>query len=153
MTRTACMVLMAALAAVLLATCASRNVAKPVMQPCVTSEAEAAVLRDRWGIEITSIHLSMRGRMVDFRYKVLDPAKAVTLAKRENKPQLIDQASGSILLVPNTPKLGPLRQSASRLNKGKIYFALFGNTRCIVKPGSKVTVVIGEFRAENLTVQ
>ena len=66
---------------------------------------------------------------------------------------LIDQASGAILIVPNTPKLGPLRQSAARLTKGKIDFVLFGNTRCIVKSGSKVTVVIGEFKAENLTVE
>ena len=115
--------------------------------------SNAALLREQWGVEITSLRLSAHGRMVDFRYRVLDPVKAATLAKREFKPQLIDQATGAILTVPDTPKLGPLRQSAARLIQGKIYFALFANTRCMVKSGSHVTVVIGPLRAENLTVQ
>jgi len=113
----------------------------------------AAILCEQWGVEITSLRLSARGRMVDFRYRVLDPIKAATLAKREFKPQLLDQATGAILTVPTTPKLGPLRQSATQLIQGKIYFALFANTRCMVKSGSQVTVVIGPLRVENLTVQ
>jgi len=133
--------------------CASNSPAPPAVLATNTTASYAAMLRAQWGIEITSLRLSAHGRMVDFRYRVLDPAKAAMLAKRENKPQLIDQASGAILLVPNTPKLGPLRQSAARLMQGKIYFTLFGNARCIVKSGSKVTVVIGAFKAENLTVQ
>ncbi len=115
--------------------------------------ADAATLRTQWGIEIASLRLSAHGRMLDFRYKVLDPAKAAALAARENRPHLIDQATGAILRVPSSPKIGPLRQTAAQLAAGKIYFVIFANTRGIVKSGSKVTVVIGAFRAENLTVQ
>jgi len=118
-----------------------------------SAASNTAMLREQWGVEITSLRLSARGRMVDFRYRVLDPAKAAMLAKREHKPQLIDQATGAILQVPTTPKLGPLRQSATQLIQGKIYFALFANTRCMVKSGNQVTVVIGPFCAENLAVQ
>ena len=142
----------------LLTACASKHTAvdtapAPSAPNDILDAQHAAVLSNQWGVEITSLHLSAHGRMVDFRYRVLDPAKAAMLGKRENKPQLIDQASGTVLYVPDTPKLGPLRQSASRLIKGKIYFALFGNARCIVKAGSKVTVKIGEFKAENLMVE
>ena len=119
----------------------------------VANPEQIAALRDQWGIEITSLQLSSHGYMLDFRYKVLDPDKAGTLAARKNKPCLIDQATGAILRVPDTPKMGPLRQSAARLKAGKIYFALFSNSRGIVKSGSKVTVAIGDFRAENLIVQ
>jgi len=91
--------------------------------------------------------------VVDFRYKVLEPDKAATLSDRESKPYLLDQASGKKLLVPKSPKVGPLRPTATKPEAGKVYFALFANPGQVVKAGSKVTVVLGDFRAENLTVE
>lgn len=120
----------------------------PAKAPCCAHSLES-----QWGIEVTSLRLSAQGRMVDFRYKVLDPAKAGTLSDRESKPYLLDQASGKKLLVPKTPKVGPLRQTAQEPEAGKVYFALFANPGQVVKRGSKVTVVLGDFRAENLTVE
>lgn len=112
-----------------------------------------AVLAERWGIEIVGLRTSAHGHMIDFRYRVLDPAKAGTLADVRYNPVLIDQATGIQMKVPNTPKLGPLRQSAKRLEAGKIYYMLFANSGLLVKPGSRVTIAIGDFRAENLTVE
>ena len=117
------------------------------------TRTEAAGLEQKWGIEVTSLHLSANGYMVDFRYKVLDPGKAAALADPKAKPYIVDQATGAKLVVPRSPKVGPLRQSAESLTPGKVYFALFSNARRAVKPGSKVTVVIGDFKAENLAVQ
>ncbi|MGC8989010.1 MAG: hypothetical protein ACP5MD_02710 [Verrucomicrobiia bacterium] len=110
-------------------------------------------LRDKWGVAIASLRLSAQGYFVDFRYKVLDPQKAAPLARAEWKPHLIDQATGRTLGVPTTPKLGPLRQTSVQLLEGRTYFVFFGNSRGIVKHGSKVTVVIGDCRIENLTVE
>jgi hypothetical protein len=112
----------------------------------------ASILKDKWGIEITSLRMSGNGHLIDFRYRVFDPVKAAMLGDRQYTPCMIDQATGTRLVVPNTPKLGPLRQSATRLEAGKIYFMLFANSGHLVKAGSKVTVIIGDFRAENLTV-
>ena len=50
------------------------------------------------------------------------------------------------------PKIGALRQSALNPEAGKIYFVLFKNPNGYVKPGSRVTVVIGDFKAEHLVV-
>ena len=75
------------------------------------------------------------------------------LGDRRYKPRMIDQLTGTQMTVPNTPKLGPLRQSATRLEAGKIYFMLFANTGSLIKSGRKVTVVIGDFKVENLTVE
>ena len=116
-------------------------------------EASAQMLRDTWGIEVSSLRLSAGGNMIDFRYKVDDPALAGILADPAIKPYLIDQASGYTFLIPNTPKLGPLRQSADQLTPGRIYFMLFSNPGCFIKSGNKVTIAIGDFRAENLTVR
>jgi len=105
----------------------------------------------QWGIEITRLHLSANGYMVDFRYRVLDPVKAAELFVRKNRPYLIEQKSGRVLAVPNIGKIGPLRTS-NKPKKNKIYWMFFENIAGVVHPGSKVTVVIGNFRTENLVV-
>lgn len=118
-----------------------------------TEDAVPSSLLSRWGIEVTSLRMTAAGRMIDFRFKVHDPEKAATLGKSKSKACLIDQTSGEKLVVPKTPKIGPLRQTAERLDRGKIYFIFFSNLGHKVKTGSKVTLEIGEFRAENLIVQ
>lgn len=109
--------------------------------------------KERWGVEVVGVHVSAGGYMLDFRYRVTDPEKAMELFKRQNKPYLIDQLTGRKLLVPNTPKVGPLRQTTRKPEAGRVYYALFGNPGCLVKTGGKVTVVIGDFRAEDILVQ
>jgi hypothetical protein len=91
--------------------------------------------------------------MLDFRYRVLDPEKAAPLFDRAVKPYLIDEATGSTLLVPAPPKVGPLRQTTRAPTAGRIYFMMFANPGKFIQAGQKVTVVIGEFRAEHLTVE
>ena len=128
--------------------CAATNDA-----PKPATESPAPRLEDRWGIQIASLRLSAAGRVIDFRYRVLDPQKAALLGDRSLKPVLIDQASHQKLGVPVAPKIGSLRQTSLKLTAGRVYFVLFGNPNHLIKSGSKVTVVIGEFRAENLTVE
>jgi hypothetical protein len=121
-----------------------------------TAEAAAAAgpvnLAERWGIEVTSLRLTANDHMIDFRYRVLDPVKAEELFVRQNKPALIHQETGKVLVVPNTAKVGPLRNSDTP-QAGRIYWMFFGNAGNLVKAGDAVTVVIGEFRAENLVVE
>jgi hypothetical protein len=127
---------------------------------CTTGQASGplsrsahASLRDTWGIEITALRMSGNGHLIDFRYRVLDPVKAEMLADPRYKPILIDQATGTQMGVPNTPKMGPLRTSSKNIQAGRIYYMLFANKGLLVKAGSKVTVQIGDFKATNLTVQ
>jgi hypothetical protein len=106
---------------------------------------------EEWGIEIVGIRMTSRGHMVDFRYRVVDAAKSAELFSRNTKPYLIDNESGKALAVPRTAKVGPLR-SSNEPRDGKVYWMFFGNPG-LVKAGSEVTVVIGDFKAENLLVQ
>lgn len=128
----------------------------PVFPDDKAAEAPApereAGIEERWGIRIIALRLSAGGNMLDFRYRLTDPEKARPLFDRRIKPYLIDDMSGARLLVPNAPKLGAMRQTPRNPVAGKDYFVLFANPG-IVKAGSKVTVVIGDFRAENLTVE
>ena len=113
------------------------------------------VLADKWGIEIVGVWRSAAGYMLDFRYRVIDPEKAQPLLSRGSgiRPYLIDQATGAQLGLASSPKVGPLRQTTQEPTAGRVYFAIFANPGAAVASGSKVTVVIGEFRAENLVVQ
>jgi hypothetical protein len=115
-------------------------------------QTPAQSLANDWGIQVESLRLSANGYMIDFRYKVVDPKKALALASREFKPYLIDEASGAKFLVPKTPKVGPLRQTAQNLSAGKTYWMLFSNPGKFVKTGNKVTVVIGDFRVEHMKI-
>lgn len=116
-----------------------------------SSDSGMAAIEKKWGIEIISIRQTAAGHMLDFRYRVVDPEKAAPLFVRQTKPYLIDQASGKVLAVPDMPKVGALR-STNTPQKGRTYWMFFGNPG-VVKAGGKVSVVIGDFRVENLTVE
>jgi hypothetical protein len=118
----------------------------------VVSENKSA-LEEKWGVQITGIRLSAADYMLDFRYRVADPNKAAPLLGRQVKPYLIDEVSGAKLIVPAPPKVGSLRQKSREPLAGKIYFVIFSNPGKLVKRGGRVTVVIGDFKAENLIVE
>jgi hypothetical protein len=111
-----------------------------------------SVFDEKWGVRVLSIRQSAEGYMLDFRYRVIDAEKAAPLFDRKIKPHLIDEATGAKFLVPEPPKVGALRTTRPPL-AGRNYFIIFANPGRYIKKGSKVTVVIGEFRAENLVVE
>ena len=119
------------------------------------AKAEEINIEEQWGVRIESIRTSAAGNLLDFRYRIIDPDKALPLVERKNKPYLIDQESGKTLGVPSGAKIGPLRQTVryGKPKEDRIYFVLFGNPGGFVKPGNKVTVVIGDFRVEDLVVE
>jgi hypothetical protein len=110
-------------------------------------------LADDWGITVLGVQLSAAGYMLDFRYKVTDPEKALPLMSRDAKTYLVDQETGAKLYVPSPPKVGQLRQKSSQPQVGRTYFILFANPGRFIKVGSKVTVAIGDCRIENLIVE
>ncbi|MCU0305045.1 MAG: hypothetical protein MUC56_13420 [Thermoanaerobaculales bacterium] len=116
------------------------------------SQEDSAWMAETWGIEVTSIRLTANDHMIDFRYRVLDSAKASDLFVRQTKPALIHQETGRVLAVPETAKVGPLRNS-NQPQEGKIYWMFFGNAGNLVHTGDQVTVKIGDFTAENLVVE
>jgi hypothetical protein len=111
----------------------------------------AASLEETWGVKDFSIRLASNGYMLDFRYRVTDPEKALPLFDRKIKPYLVDDASGFRFYVPNPPKVGSLRNTRPP-QENRTYFIIFGNPGKYIKPGNRVTVVVGDFKAENLVV-
>lgn len=119
----------------------------------VTNEEENRRLHEKWGIRVESLMLTSAGHMLDFRYRVTDPDKAMPLFDPAAKPYLVDQATGRKCIVPKPPKVGSLRQVTRKPEAGRIYCMIFANPARTINRGSHVTVVIGDFKAQNLTVQ
>lgn len=105
-----------------------------------------------WGVDTLSVKSAESGEIIRFTYRVLDPDKAKTLNDKKNEPSLIDPGAGVKLVVPSLEKVGKLRQSSTP-EAGKIYWMAFSNKGRLVKPGHRVNIVIGQFRADGLEVQ
>ncbi len=96
--------------------------------------------------------LSAAGYMLDFRYRLVDPNKAAPLFDERDKPHLEHPRTGAKLIVPTPPKVGALRQKPEVPVVGKTYFMIFANPGRLVKAGETVTVIVGDFKAEDLVV-
>lgn len=100
------------------------------------------------GIRVTLIAVTAGGGMVDFRIKVLDSEKATQLfANPENKPILIAEDGETKLSPPSELEFDV------DLEAGKVYFTLYGNPDQVIKRGSPVTVIIGDYRLEPVVAQ
>ena len=114
------------------------------------SEAELA---QRWGIRITQIAATADGGMVDFRYQVIDPEKALQLVQEDDKGNLPDlpllMAENSGMVVNSAAQM----PSKHTLQAGIIYFLLYRNAAGAVKRGTPVTVVIGDQRIEHIVAR
>ena len=122
-------------------------------RPPEQSQAGMKSMEETWGIRVKSLRLSAGGNLVDLRYQVTNVEKASGLLNNKDvKPYIIDRTTGAVLSIPDVAKVGALRSSPKDLLVGKIYFMMFANPG-LVKRESKATVVIGDFKAENLTVE
>ncbi len=127
---------------------------------CATSQDSGASgkmdpneeLEARWGVRVESIRLTAFGHLVDFRYRVIDPEKAATLMKRGREAFLVDVTTGTKLSVPVT-KVGQLRGTGTLPKANRVYTVMFNTGGGLIKQGSKVSVIIGDFKAEHLTVE
>jgi hypothetical protein len=113
---------------------------------------EATRLKRRFGVEVMGVRATAAGYMLEFRYRVTDPALARPLFDRRVRPVLVDEETGARMAVPTPPKTGALRNSRPPLAK-HIYWMLFANPGGFIKPGRRVAVQIGEFRADGIVVQ
>jgi len=70
------------------------------------ARAVSESLDKKWGIHVTSLHLSANGYMVDFatRWWIREGGDA---GDPTAKPYLVDQATGARLVVPGRQRWGP----------------------------------------------
>lgn len=105
-----------------------------------------------WGIDSLKVKYTESGEMIRFTYRVVEPTKAAQLNDGKAEPFLYDPQAGVKLVVPQMEKVGKLRQMSTPI-AGRSYWMAFSNAGRRVRPGDRVSVEIGTFRAINLAVE
>jgi hypothetical protein len=136
-----------------LAGCAS-GVETVLVEPIDATNPTAAT-EAQWGIRVEGLRLSAAGSMLDFRYRVLDAKKAAPLLDGKLQPMLLDAAHGARLGVPESAVLGRIRQTArnNNIKLNRNYFIMFGNPGKVLQSGDKVTLLLGQVKITDLSVQ
>ena len=106
----------------------------------------AAGLEQKSGVRITHVAVSGAGGLVDVRYQVVDPDKAVVL--HETRPELVDETTGVVV-----DKLFMGHRHTGVLHAGETYFLLFENPGNLVQRGTRATVVLGGVRVPHVEVE
>ncbi|MBI2399474.1 MAG: hypothetical protein HYV23_00145 [Deltaproteobacteria bacterium] len=116
---------------------------------------EKSIIEEKWGIRVEGLRLTAEGYMCDFRFRVIDAAKAAPLLNRKNSASLLNETTGMMTYVPAPPKVGPLRQTVKLGSpvEGRTYFIFFANPGKLIKTGAKATVSVGDFVLPGLVVQ
>jgi hypothetical protein len=111
-------------------------------------------LLEQWGVQVQGISRTAGGYMLDFRFRVLDADKALSLFDHRVKPYVVAEKSGLKLPVPAAAKVGAFRPTnrGKNIRSDKTYYMIFANPDSYLKAGDKVSVIIGDFRVEHLTV-
>ena len=99
------------------------------------------------GIRILRVAIIGNGGMIDLRYQVVDPDKAVVVHDEENPPGFEVEATGQVI---NTPYH---EHSIFDAHHAVTYNELIMNPAGVLKRGDKISVLVGAARLENVVVQ
>jgi hypothetical protein len=94
------------------------------------------------------VSLAGAGDIINARFQVNEKMK------QPGPTYLQDEKTGTICKVIAAPKIGLLmtRISGRRKNLGNYAYGIFDNPNYVVRPGSLVTFVAGEYRKEHIPV-
>lgn len=105
-----------------------------------------AAIEDRWGIQITQVAATADGGLVDLRYRIVDPDKAIFLFDEVgNVPSLVDEDSGVEIALTTLPH-------RHDLEFGQTYFVIYRNVAGAIEPGNLVTVRVGDLSIRHFKV-
>jgi hypothetical protein len=108
----------------------------------------AQAIEERWGVRFTQIGVTADGGLIDLRFQVLDPDKALAMIDDVQRlPVMVAESSGQLV---NSALPMPARHE---LAAGRTYFLLYRNGAGAIQPGEPVTVVVGDQRLEHLVAQ
>ena len=147
---------------------ATESKAAPVIpQPALPPKS----LAKEGGIQVASVAV-VSPYALELRYTVVAPDQLNSLPEGEHAPCLVDEATGTKIRIgpPERASAGPahsrarsaalmMRESGSfppppsRVVPGKVYSVVLPNPRGVIRSGSKVDLVLGDFRTDGLTVQ
>lgn len=122
----------------------------------LTNEAAAAAARPvsagemeaDSGMQVKLVAVTMLGGMIDFRFTVLDEAKVdEVIHNRDRQPKLVAEDSGAVLTLTQE------HYHKYEMKEGNTYFLFYTNRQNAIRPGTPVSVVIGDLRLEHIIAQ
>ena len=105
-------------------------------------------LAERSGVRLVRVAVTGGGGLLDLRYQVVDPNKALTVHEARTPPAIIDESTGLVL---NRLLMGHAHQG--QLKPAVSYYLVFENTGNWVHRGSQVTVLLGDAQVEHVVVK
>lgn len=110
-------------------------------------QAEAiARIEDEWGVRFVQVAPVAGGGLIDLRYQVTDPDKAIYMFDEvENIPRIIAK-NGAVLSMNDDPHTHDLEFGLS-------YFFLLRNIQNAVESGDEVTLAIGDMELPYFVVK
>jgi hypothetical protein len=105
-------------------------------------------LVERSGVRIEHLAATGGGGLLDLRYQVIDPGKAVAVHDPETPPAIIHERTGVVI-----ENLLMDHAHSGQFKAGLTYYLIFHNPGQIVRPGDRVSVVLGDARVEHLRVR
>lgn len=147
-------------------------IAAPATNAVPTPVFPPSTLAQQGGIQVVGVGLALSGAAVELRYQIIDSEKAVALAKTLVPGILVDAATGRQVQV-GTPikadrtsgrsqalskalmmrNAGGFPPAMARVRPGATYSILLPNPSGVLRPGSKVNLVVGNLSAEAVPVK
>ncbi len=129
----------------------------PTASPFSTDSLDPEVkeqLEEQWGVRVIGLRIAANSYMLDFRFHVVDADKALPLFDSRTKPYVLVPKSNARLPVPMGAKVGAFRPTnrGRNITAGRNYYMMFGNPDQHVAVGERVSIVIGDFRVDDLLV-
>ena len=144
-------------ATLVFAVCCHGNNASAQQVPFATASSalhkQMSSAREASGIKVERVTYAVGGMKLDLRYRVTDLKKARQIFTNKTPLALIDQATGTVMGVPNMPKVGKLRQVPNQNEAWRVYWIMFDNPGALVRRGGKVTLVIGDVKIKDIVVE
>lgn len=99
------------------------------------------------GVQITLVALTAANGMIDIRYRVVDPDKAIIMHDDEKPPTILTAKTETPLLFTRHA------HADADLHTGVVYSHQIINSGGLIQRGDRVTIVIGDTRLTDVPVQ
>jgi len=110
--------------------------------------ASQRAFAEETGVRVIRVAVIAGGGMLDLRYQVVDPDKAVIVHDQERPPTLVHEATGQAVSRPWHD-----HSHDTELHSAVTYYELIMNPEGMIQSGDQVSIMIGDSRLEHVVVQ
>ena len=121
------------------------STAPAALQREVVSQAGLAA---KVGVRIVQVAVTGGGGLIDLRYQVIDPNKALAIHDEDTPPALVDDTTG---VVVDQLLMGHFH--TGQLNAGQTYYLIFENPGNLVQSGTTVSVLLGDAQIDHVAMK